>query len=77
MSPWRMMNEWGIPTLYIQALLTKYLDRLAEKGAFIPKVAIAGGFTLEDHMFKAIAMSAPYVKAVGMARSPLTAAMVR
>lgn len=76
MSPWRMMNEWGIPTLYIQALLTKYLDRLAEKGAFVPKVAIAGGFTLEDHMFKAIAMSAPYVKAVGMARSPLTAAMV-
>ena len=76
MSPWRMMNEWGIPTLYIQALLTKYLDRLAEKGAFIPKVAIAGGFTLEDHMFKAIAMSAPYIKAVGMARSPLTAAMV-
>lgn len=76
MSPWRMMNEWGIPTLYIQALLTKYLDRLAAKGAFIPKVAIAGGFTLEDHMFKGIAMSAPYVKAIGMARSPLTAAMV-
>lgn len=76
MSPWRMMNEWGIPTLYIQALLTKYLDRLAAKGAFVPKVAIAGGFTLEDHMFKGIAMSAPYVKAIGMARSPLTAAMV-
>jgi len=76
MSPWRMMNEWGIPTLYIQALLTKYLDRLAVKGAFIPKVAIAGGFTLEDHMFKGIAMSAPYIKAIGMARSPLTAALV-
>ncbi|GAB4264254.1 FMN-binding glutamate synthase family protein [Thermincola ferriacetica] len=76
MSPWRMMNEWGIPTLYIQALLTRYLDKLAAKGAFVPKVAIAGGFTLEDHMFKALAMSAPYVKAVGMARSPLTAAMV-
>lgn len=71
-----MMNEWGIPTLYIQALTTKYLDRLAAKGAFVPKVAIAGGFTLEDHMFKGIAMSAPYVKAIGMARSPLTAAMV-
>lgn len=76
MSPWRMMNEWGLPTVYIQALLTKYLDRLAAKGAFVPKVAIAGGFTLEDHMFKGIAMTAPYVKAIGMARSPLTAAMV-
>lgn len=76
MSPWRMMNEWGIPTVYIQALLTQYLDRLAAKGAFVPKVAIAGGFTLEDHMFKGLAMSAPYVKAIGMARSPLAAAMV-
>lgn len=76
MSPWRMMNEWGIPTVYIQALLVKYLDKLAAKGAYVPPVAIAGGFTLEDHMFKGFAMGAPYIKAIGMARSPLTAAMV-
>lgn len=76
MSPWRMMNEWGIPTFYIQALLVKYLDKLAAKGAYIPPVAIAGGFTLEDHMFKGLAMGAPYTKAIGMARSALTAAMV-
>lgn len=76
MSPWRMMNEWGIPTVYIQALLVKYLDKLAAKGAYIPPVAIAGGFTLEDHIFKGFAMGAPYIKAIGMARSPLTAAMV-
>ncbi|WP_066638286.1 FMN-binding glutamate synthase family protein [Desulfolucanica intricata] len=76
MSPWRMMNEWGVPTVYIQALLTRYLDKLAAKGAFIPSVAVAGGFALEDHLFKGFAMSAPYVKAIGMARSALTAAMV-
>ncbi|MHB8157705.1 MAG: FMN-binding glutamate synthase family protein [Desulfocucumaceae bacterium] len=76
MSPWRMMNEWGIPTVYIQALLVKYLDKLAAKGAYIPPVAIAGGFTLEDHMFKGIAMGAPYIKLIGMARSALSAAMV-
>ncbi|MGC7846300.1 FMN-binding glutamate synthase family protein [Desulforudis sp. 1088] len=76
MSPWRMMNEWGIPTLYLQALLTQYCDRLAAKGAYIPPIAIAGGLTLEDHMFKGFALSAPYVKAIGMARSPLAAAMV-
>lgn len=76
MSPWRMMNEWGLPTLYIQALLTQYCDRLAVKGAYVPPVAIAGGLTLEDHMFKGFALSAPYVKAIGMARSPLAAAMV-
>jgi glutamate synthase domain-containing protein 2 len=21
MSPWRMMNEWGVPTVYLQSLL--------------------------------------------------------
>ena len=24
MSPWRMMNEWGIPTIYLQALTMKF-----------------------------------------------------
>jgi len=76
MSPWRMMNEWGVPTVYLQALLVKYLDRLAAKGAFIPSVAIAGGLALEDYMFKGFALGAPYIKAIGMARSALTAAMV-
>ena len=34
MSPWRMMNEWGIPTVYLECLLYKYLKRLQEKGDF-------------------------------------------
>jgi len=76
MSPWRMMNEWGIPTVYIESLLYKFVKRLDEKGEFIPSCAIAGGIALEDHVFKAIALGAPYVKAVCMGRSTLTAAMV-
>ncbi|MGB9662273.1 MAG: FMN-binding glutamate synthase family protein [Moorellaceae bacterium] len=76
MSPWRMMNEWGIPTVYLECLLYKYLRKLADRGAFIPSVAIAGGFTLEDQVFKGLALGAPYIKAVGMARAPLAAAMV-
>jgi glutamate synthase domain-containing protein 2 len=76
MSPWRMMNEWGIPTVYIESLLYKFLRRLDEKGEFIPSCAIAGGIALEDQIFKAIALGAPYVKAVCMGRSTLTAAMV-
>jgi len=76
MSPWRMMNEWGIPTVYIESLLYQYLERLAAKGAYIPPVAIAGGFVLEDQVFKGLALGAPYVKAVGMSRAPLAAAMV-
>jgi glutamate synthase domain-containing protein 2 len=76
MSPWRMMNEWGVPTVYLESLLYKFLKRLDEKGEFVPSCAIAGGIALEDHIFKAIALGAPYVKAVCIGRSTLTAAMV-
>ncbi len=76
MSPWPMMNEWGIPTLEIEALLYQYVTRLAEKGAYIPPIAIAGGFSLEDHVFKGLALGAPYVKAVAQARPPITACTV-
>ncbi len=76
MSPWRMMNEWGIPTVYLESLLYKFLNRLNAKGAFIPSCAIAGGIALEDHIFKALALGTPYIKAVGMGRSTLSAAMV-
>lgn len=76
MSPWRMMNEWGIPSVEIWSLTYQYVDRLAKKGEYVPSIAFAGGITMEDQMFKALALGAPYVKAVGMARAPLTAAMV-
>jgi glutamate synthase domain-containing protein 2 len=76
MSPWRMMNEWGIPTVFLEALLVSYLDRLADRRAYLPPVAIAGGFALEDQIFKGLTLGAPYVKAVGIARAPLTAVLV-
>jgi len=76
MSPWRMMNEWGIPTVQIECLLYNYLKRLDEQGKFIPDCAIAGGISLEDHIFKAFALGAPYIKATCMGRSIMTAAMV-
>jgi len=76
MSPWRMMNEWGVPTVYIEALLYRCLKKLDEKGDFVPSCAIAGGITLEDHIFKALALGAPYVKAICMGRATMTAAMV-
>lgn len=76
MSPWRMMNEWGVPTVYLESLLYKYADKLASKGAYVPPLAMAGGFSLEDHVFKALALGAPYVKACCMGRATLAAAMV-
>jgi len=76
MSPWRMMNEWGIPTVEIETLAYRFADRLAQKGEYIPQIVIAGGIVLEDQIFKGLSLGAPYVKAVGMARGPLAAAMV-
>jgi len=76
MSPWRMMNEWGIPTVYLECLTYQMCEKLRAKGAYIPPIAIAGGLSLEDHLFKAIALGAPYVKAICLGRSLMTAAMV-
>ena len=76
MSPWRMMNEWGIPTVQLECLLYKCLKKLNQKGAFIPPCAIAGGIVLEDQAFKALALGAPYIKAICMGRATMTAAMV-
>ena len=76
MSPWRMMNEWGIPTVYLESLLHQFLTRLSRMGAFVPSCAVAGGLSLEDHIFKAIALGAPYIKAICLGRASMTAAMV-
>jgi len=76
MSPWRMMNEWGVPPVELHSLLYEYTKQLADKGETVPAVAVAGGFTFEDQIYKGLAMGAPFVKLVGMARSPLAAVMV-
>jgi glutamate synthase domain-containing protein 2 len=69
MSPWRMMEEWGVPTFYLQSMANELLGKLAAKGAFIPSISIAGGFSTEDHVFKVLAMGAPYTVAVCMGRA--------
>ncbi len=76
MSPWRMMNEWGIPPVELHSLLYRYAKRLAEKGEYLPALSVNGGFAFEDQIFKGLALGAPYVKFVGMARAPIAATMV-
>jgi glutamate synthase domain-containing protein 2 len=76
MSPWRMMNEWGIPPVELHTLTYQMCKQLADKGEYIPTIVFAGGFTFEDQIFKGLAFGAPFVKLIGMARSPIAAAMV-
>ncbi len=79
MSPVPMMNEMGIPTVHLEALVLKCCEMLRKKGRHVPDIIMAGGFINETQIFKAIAMSnfgeGPYVKAIVMARAPLTAIM--
>jgi glutamate synthase domain-containing protein 2 len=76
MSPWRMMEEWGIPTFYLQCMANELCAKLAERGQFVPDIAIAGGFSSEDHIYKVLAMGAPWTKAVCMGRALMIPGMV-
>jgi glutamate synthase domain-containing protein 2 len=69
MSPWRMMEEWGIPTFYLQSMAYELATILDKQGDYVPDLAIAGSFTEEAGIYNALAMGAPYFKAVCMGRA--------
>jgi len=76
MSPWRMMEEWGMPSLYLHAAAYEFAQILSKKGERVPDLAFAGGFSSEDGIFKALALGAPYVKAICMGRALMIPGMV-
>ncbi|MEW6103582.1 MAG: FMN-binding glutamate synthase family protein [bacterium] len=76
MSPWRMMEEWGMPSLYLHAASYEFCKKLADKGEKVPDIAFAGGFSSEDGVFKALALGAPFTKAVCMGRALMIPGMV-
>ena len=68
MSPWNMMQSWGVPSIILHAKAHEYANMLAAKGRQVVDMSFAGGFALEDHIFKALALGAPYTKLVCMGR---------
>jgi len=76
MSPWRMMEEWGMPSLYLHAAAYDFCQKLAQRGERVPDIAFAGGFSSEDGVFKALALGAPFTKAVCMGRALMIPGMV-
>jgi len=76
MSPWRMMEEWGVPSLYLHSAAYEFAEILSKKGERVPDLAFAGGFSSEDGVFKALALGAPYVKAICMGRALMIPGMV-
>ncbi len=76
MSPWRMMEEWGMPSLYLHAAACEFCQKLVEKGERVPDIALAGAFSSEDGVFKALALGAPFVRAICMGRALMIPGMV-
>lgn len=74
-SPCKMMNEWGIPTVNMESILYSMLKRMKEKNYPLPQVAVAGGFAMEDQVFKGLALGAPYINLIGIGRAAMAAAM--
>lgn len=69
MSPWNMMEHWGVPSIYLHSKAHEYARILAERGKRVVDLAFAGGLAREDHIFKAIALGAPFVRLVCMGRA--------
>lgn len=69
MSPWNMMETWGVPSLLLHSKAYEYASLLASRGTKVVDMAFGGGLAREDHIFKALALGAPYTKLICMGRS--------
>jgi len=76
MSPWRMMEEWGMPSIYLHSAAYDFCKKMADRGKKVPDIAFAGGFSSEDGIFKALALGSPFVKAICMGRALMIPGMV-
>jgi glutamate synthase domain-containing protein 2 len=70
------MEEWGMPSLYLHSAASEFAEVLTKRGERVPDLAFAGGFSSEDGIFKALALGAPYVKAICMGRALMIPGMV-
>ncbi len=68
MSPWNMMESWGVPNILLHAKAYEYATILSKKQKVVD-LAFAGGLAKEDQIFKALAIGAPYTKLICMGRS--------
>jgi glutamate synthase domain-containing protein 2 len=69
MSPWNMMQTWGVPSILLHSKAYEYASILAAKGQKVVDMAFAGGFAREDQIFKGLALGAPFTKMICMGRA--------
>lgn len=75
-SPCKMMNEWGLPSVLLQTAVSQIAGKLRTSGLELPALAITGGFSSEDQVFKALALGGQAMTVVGLCRASMTAAMM-
>lgn len=71
MSPWNMMETWGVPSILLHSKTYEYASLLAARGEKVVDIAYAGGLAREDHIFKALALGSPFVKLICMGRGAM------
>ena len=76
MSPWNMMETWGVPSILLHSKAWEYASLLASRSRNVVDLSFAGGLAREDHIFKALALGAPFTKAVCMGRALMIPGMV-
>ena len=69
MSPWDMMQTWGVPNILLHAKTHEYASILAASGKRVPDLSLGGGLAQPSQIFKALALCAPYTKLVCMGRA--------
>lgn len=68
-SPWPMMEHGGVPSILAHAKAYEYNKILADKGEFAADLSFAGGLARADHVYKAMALGAPFCKAITLGRA--------
>lgn len=76
MSPWNMMESWGIPALHLHSKAYEYAALLRASGKEVVDMAFAGGLAREDQIFKALALGGDFTKLVCMGRALMVPAFL-
>jgi hypothetical protein len=69
MSPWDMMEHWGVPPVLLHSKAAEYASILAASGRKVVDMSFAGGFARSSAIFKGLALGAPFVKLICMGRA--------
>jgi glutamate synthase domain-containing protein 2 len=69
MSPWDMMEHWGVPPVLLHAKAYEYASILRGRGQEVVDLSFAGGFAKSSQIMKGLALGAPFTKLICMGRA--------